>query len=87
MKIIKPIFYTIRNLFPDKKYGKRVISSNVTNVKFEDDILYVTFIGKRQYAYPGSSKEEYKKMLKAKSKGKFVWNNLRRTNRPYIRVR
>jgi hypothetical protein len=87
MKLIKSFFYTIKNVFEERrKYGERVASSNVTNVKFKDDTLYITFKGRRQYAYPGSSKEEYRALKNAKSKGKFVWNNLRRTNRPYIRI-
>lgn len=89
MKLLKPLYERLTQLFESMKYGKRVKSSHVRYVKFDKDtdVLYITYKGNRQYAYPDSSKEEFKELLRAPSKGKFVWNRLRRTGRDYFRVR
>lgn len=89
MKLIKPLYDRLIEIFDGMKYGKRVRSSHVRYVKFDKDtdVLYITFKGNRQYAYPDSSKEEFRELLQSPSKGKFVWNRLRRTNREYFRVR
>lgn len=89
MRLVPSVFKNLIALFDSLKYGKRVESSHVRYVKFDkgNNMLFITFKGNRQYAYPDSSSEEFKELLESKSKGKFVWNRLRRTNRDYFRVR
>jgi hypothetical protein len=62
-----------------------VVSSNVSAIGAEKGILYVRFHGGATYGYPNSG-ELYKPMLATGSKGKFVWNELRRKNVPYFKT-
>ena len=59
-----------------------VVSSNVSAIAREENVLYVRFHDSSVYAYPKSGKL-YDKMLHSKSKGKFVWNELIRKKVPY----
>jgi len=62
-----------------------VISSNVSAVARQDEMLIVRFHGGATYAYPRSG-DRYEDILSAPSKGKFVWNELRRKRVPYYRT-
>ena len=62
-----------------------VESSNVSAIARKGEILFVRFHGGATYAYPTSG-DLYDSMLNASSKGKFVWNELRRAGVPYYRV-
>ena len=62
-----------------------VLSSNVSAIGKEGASLIVRFHGGATYEYPRSGKL-YARMLNSYSKGKFVWNQLRRKNVPYNRI-
>ena len=62
-----------------------VVSSNVSAIARDENILYVRFHDASTYAYPKSGKL-YDKMLNSKSKGKFVWDELIRKRVPYRRA-
>src|SRR6056297_2375211 len=64
---------------------KPVVSSNVSAVGRRDEVLFVRFHGGATYAYPESG-NLYQKMINSSSKGKFVWNELRRKNVPYYKT-
>jgi len=55
---------------------KKVESSNIKEVAFNNDKLYVTFNGGGTYAYD-SSEDEFKRFLESESKGKFFHTNLK----------
>lgn len=62
-----------------------VISSNVSAIARDDLTLFVRFHGGATYGYPKSGKL-FDDMLGSASKGKFVWNELRRKNVPYYKT-
>lgn len=62
-----------------------VISSNVSAVARQDEMLIVRFHGGATYAYPTSG-DRYEDILSASSKGRWVWRELRRTGVPYYRI-
>lgn len=62
-----------------------VLSSNVSAIGEHDGDLYIRFHGGSSYVYPGSG-DLYVPMLQSSSKGRFVWNQLRRKNVPYRRI-
>lgn len=64
---------------------KPVVSSNVSAVGRDGDVLIVRFHGGATYGYPQSG-DRYDEMLSAPSKGKFVWRELRRAGVPYYRM-
>ena len=64
---------------------KPVVSSNVSAVGRDGDVLIVRFHGGATYGYPQSG-NMYDDMLSAPSKGKFVWRELRRAGVPYYRM-
>ena len=72
--------------------GRKVQSSNVTSFSYNNSSkkLGVIFHGGnqpgRRYIYTDVSLPVYRKLVKAKSPGKSVWNNLRRKEVPYVRV-
>jgi hypothetical protein len=57
-----------------------VTSSNIKQIAFEDDTLYVTFKGGTTYTYE-AKEEEFNSFLNAPSKGKFFHANIK--GRPY----
>lgn len=63
-----------------------VESSHITSVAYINDQLYVTFYNGSIYEYDDVSEDEAEEMLKADSKGKFMWRNIRMT-KPYREVR
>jgi len=86
---LKSAFYRVIGKYSMlREYGVRVESSNVSFVKYDDDndMLYITYKGFRQYAYPNSDFQDFENIMQAPSKGKWVWDNLRRKNRDYIRL-
>lgn len=62
-----------------------VYSSNVSAIARIKNTLVVRFHGGSMYAYPKSG-NLFNRMLNSSSKGKFVWNELRRKNVPYKRI-
>jgi len=62
-----------------------VVSSNVSGIARNENVLVVRFHGGATYGYP-SSGELFNEMLKSPSKGKFVWRELRRKRVPYYRM-
>jgi len=86
---LKSAFYRVVGKYSMfRKYGVSVESSNVRFVKYDDknDMMYITYKGFRQYAYPDSDFQDFENIMQAPSKGKWVWNNLRRKNKDYIRL-
>ena len=69
----------------ERKGFKTVVSSNVSAIARDGDVLIVRFHGGATYGYPGSG-ELYDDMLNSSSKGKFVWNALRRRGVPYYKM-
>lgn len=69
-----------------KRKGLRaVISSNVSAIGYDDDVLIVRFHGGATYGYPGQA-DRYDDLVSAPSKGKWVWRNLRRAKVTYYRM-
>ncbi len=62
-----------------------VDSSHITSVAYINDKLYVTFYNGSIYEYDDTSEDEAEAMLRADSKGKFMWRNIRMT-KPYREV-
>lgn len=62
-----------------------VVSSNVSGIAKDGKSLIVRFHGGATYEYPTSG-SLYASMLNSGSKGKFVWNKLRRAGVPYKRI-
>jgi hypothetical protein len=62
-----------------------VLSSNVSAIGEYNGDLYIRFHGGNSYVYPNSG-DLYRPMLQSSSKGRFVWNRLRRANVPYRRI-
>ena len=62
-----------------------VLSSNVSAIGEHNGDLYIRFHGGNSYIYPNSG-DLYRPMLQSSSKGRFVWNQLRRKNVPYRRI-
>jgi len=62
-----------------------VLSSNVSGIGTAGDDLYVRFHNGSIYVYYGKA-NLFDDMYQANSKGRFVWNRLRRTNVPYAKV-
>lgn len=62
-----------------------VLSSNVSAIGEHNGDLYIRFHGGHSYVYPGSG-DLYRPMLQSSSKGRFVWNQLRKKNVPYRRI-
>ena len=63
-----------------------VVSSNVSAVGKDDKDLIVRFHCGATYVYPGSE-DLYQPMLNASSKGRFVWNRIRKAGVRYFRTR
>jgi len=63
-----------------------VVSSNVSAVGRDGEKLLVRFHGGATYVYPNSG-DLYQPMLSANSKGRFVWDRLRKANVRYYRTR
>lgn len=78
MKLSEKELSIINN--PDK--WEKVESSNIDAILFIPDgdrcrgRLFVRFKGNKLYFYEEVSKSDYKKMLKAESKGKFLNSNI-----------
>lgn len=64
---------------------RAVISSNVSAVGADGDVLVVRFHGGATYGYPGQA-ERYDELVSAASKGKWVWRELRRSGVAYYRM-
>lgn len=62
-----------------------VNSSNVSALMVRDNDLYVRFLNGSVYVYPGSAKL-FDKIMNANSKGRAVWNYLRRARVPYGKI-
>ena len=62
-----------------------VLSSNVSGVAQRDDGLYIRFHNGSVYRYPTQA-DKFENILNAESKGRWVWNNLRRTNVAYSKI-
>lgn len=62
-----------------------VISSNVSAVGREDGRLIIRFHGGATYAYPNDG-DRLQDILSAPSKGRFVWQQLRRRGVPYQKI-
>lgn len=62
-----------------------VTSSNVSGVGINDDDLIIRFLNGSLYRYPGQAKL-FDAMMKASSKGHFVWVKLRRPKLPYEKI-
>jgi hypothetical protein len=62
-----------------------VLSSNVSAIGEHNGDLYIRFHGGNSYVYPNSG-DLYQAMLQSSSKGRFVWNRLRKANVPYRRI-
>lgn len=72
--------------FIESKGFTPVVSSNVSAIARDKNILYIRFHhGGATYAYPKSG-DLYGSMLNAPSKGKFVWNMLIRKHVPYYKA-
>lgn len=59
-----------------------VVSSNVSALKTDGINLWIRFLNGSVYAYPGSA-ELFDKIMQSASKGRAVWNYIRRANVPY----
>ena len=62
-----------------------VRSSNVSGVGVSGNDLIIRFLNGSLYQYSGQAKL-FDNMMKANSKGHFVWVKLRRTNIPYQKI-
>ena len=62
-----------------------VYSSNVSAIQRQLKDLYIRFHNGSVYVYPGSG-DMFNDLLTSSSKGKWVWANLRRPNKPYNKV-
>ena len=81
----------LKHTDPEKQYLRLrgfvpVVSSNVSAVAKDGDDLIVRFHGGATYVYPNSG-NLYQPMLDASSKGRFVWNRLRKAGKRYFRTR
>jgi len=62
-----------------------VLSSNVSAVRTYEKDLYIRFHNGSLYKYPNRA-NLFEPMLESSSKGRFVWNELRRKNVAYSKV-
>jgi hypothetical protein len=62
-----------------------VLSSNVSAVRVFGNDLIIRFHNGSVYKYPNQGLQ-YDDMINSESKGRWVWNNLRRTNVPYSKL-
>ena len=62
-----------------------VLSSNVSGVASRGEDLYIRFHNGSVYQYPNQG-DKMHQLLDASSKGRWVWDNLRRPNVSYRRV-
>ena len=62
-----------------------VLSSNVSAVRRFGNDLIVRFHNSSVYRYPNQA-QNYDSMINSDSKGRWVWNNLRRPNVPYEKL-
>lgn len=62
-----------------------VESSHIDTVEHNGDKLYVRFLDGALYEYDDVSEEDAREMLRAPSKGRYMWQNIR-TTKPYRRV-
>ncbi|MBQ6627966.1 MAG: KTSC domain-containing protein [Methanobrevibacter sp.] len=51
---------------------KEVVSSNITNVGYENDTLFVKYKSGATYKYKNFPQELYESFLEAESKGRFM---------------
>ena len=64
---------------------KTVNSSNVSALRHDGINLWIRFLNGSVYLYPGSA-ELFDKIMQSMSKGRAVWNYIRRANVPYQKV-
>ncbi len=62
-----------------------VLSSNVSAVAVRGDDLFIRFHNGSLYQYPRQG-DRFNDMIESSSKGRWVWNNLRRPNVTYRKV-
>jgi hypothetical protein len=62
---------------------QNVLSSNISAVGRLGTDLVVRFHNGSLYEYPGSADAHYQAILKANSKGRYFWNNIRIPDLPY----
>lgn len=82
-----------QRILPDYKARKElreqgftwVLSSNVSAVRATQGNLYIRFHNGSVYEYPRMG-GRYEDILNAESKGRWVWNELRRKNVPYSKI-
>ncbi len=82
-----------QRILPDFKARKElrergftwVLSSNVSAVRRQDNNLYIRFHNGSLYEYPNLG-NRYEEILDAESKGRWVWNELRRKNVSYRKL-
>lgn len=65
----------VQDLLEAVMYG--VVSSNIAEVGWEDEILTVEFLSGAQYEYYDCPEEIFNEFLEAPSKGRFFWRNIR----------
>lgn len=73
------------SIYLTNKGFQTVVSSNVSAVAKQGDVLIVRFHGGATYGYPTSG-DRFNDILSAPSKGKWVWRELVRKGVPYYRM-